>query len=192
MNNDVKFTQKRPRGSETAPQWGYLIWGYGFVAVAIVAAILLAEASDVKIEVGEGFAPFAAIYIVAQAIERFIQPFTTFTAEAEQKGEKQVKSLTASTAEEKKAGGTELAAIHSNRSMAYWAAATVLALLVCGALGLGLIHSVAHLTGGKGWTEDLDVVITGIAVGSGTKPLHDLISFIKSAKENSQAKGVST
>jgi hypothetical protein len=184
-----RFTEKRPRGTETAPQWGYLIWGYGLVALAIAAAIVLAELTDVKIEVGEGFAPFAAIYIVAQAIERFIQPFTTFTVGADDKRKNKTDLLAAESVDDKKEGQKELEAIHSNRSMAYWAAATVLALLVCGALGLGLIHSVAHLTGGKEWTEDLDIVITGIAVGSGTKPLHDLISFIKNTKENSESKG---
>ncbi len=189
---EERFTQKRPKGSKTAPQLGYLLWGYGLVGAAIIFAVLLAEASDVKIEVGEGFAPFAAIYIVAQAIERLIQPFTTFTVGAEGKEVKKRNLLTAVETEKKKEEQQGIEAIHSDRSMAYWAAATVLALLVCGALGLGLIHSVAHLTGGKGWTEDLDVVITGIAVGSGTKPLHDLISLIKSGKENSQAKGATT
>jgi hypothetical protein len=184
-----RFTEKRPRGTETAPQWSYLLGGYGLVAVGIVAAVVLAELSDVKVEVGEDFAPFAAIYIVAQAIERFIQPFTTITVEAEDKRKKKIDLLTAETADDKKEGQKGLEAIHSNRSLAYWAAATTLALLVCGALGLSLIHSVANLTGGKGWTEDLDVVITGIAVGSGTKPLHDLISFIKNTKEKSESKG---
>ena len=45
-------------------------------------------------------------------------------------------------------------------------------MLAAGGLGLLLLHAIG-LTKAPIW---LDVLVTGLAIGSGTKPLHDLIS----------------
>lgn len=185
----------------------YLVWGYLAVAVAIVIAVLLAEKDKVEIGISEGFAPFAVIYIVAQAVERFIQPFTNLTAKAEEKT--QAKSALAeargtralalvgnridtAVTEERKVIDEQkkLETIQADRALAFWALATVLSLLICGLLELGLIQSIAKVTGTDGdipgWFTDVDVVLTGIAIGSGTKPLHDLIAFIQNTKQKTE------
>lgn len=194
---------KRVKDSEVAPEKKYFLWGYGAVAAAAVLALVFSWISNVNIEASEGFAPFAVIYIIAQAIERVLQPFTTFTVGAQKKSEakdalKKAKSKRAAAltlqeagtaaAETDKAAAEQatLEQLHADRSMVYWAAATSMALLVCGALKLGLIQSVAHLTGGGGLVRDIDIIVTGIAVGSGTKPLHDVISVIKNTKQKSE------
>jgi hypothetical protein len=190
--------------SGTSAEAKYVIGAYALVAIGVVAAIVLAEKNEVTIGVSEGFAPFAVIYIVAQAIERLIQPITGFTVKAEEKSKATTKLATAKgkhavaliagdpglaqaeagkTIEERK----KLKVIQADRAVAFWGLATLLALLACGALELGMIQSVAKVTGKSGgvpdWFNDLDVIITGIAIGAGTKPLHDLISTIQSSKQ---------
>ncbi|HST69536.1 MAG TPA: hypothetical protein VLI94_07750 [Solirubrobacterales bacterium] len=194
--------QQRPAGSDTAPQKKYLKKGYQAVGAAVVAAFLLEEFVDVTIGISEGFAPFAVIYIVAQAVERLIQPFTTFTVKAQDKSQavselaktRGARTLALRAAnldlldektDEAVEKEKELAQINADRAMTYWAAATAIALLICGLLGLGLIGSVATLSG-PWWVDNLDVVITGIAIGAGTKPLHDLISFIQNKKQKTE------
>jgi hypothetical protein len=43
-----------------------------------------------------------------------------------------------------------------------------------------------RLVGLTGVPEEVDLVLSGLAVGSGTKPLHDLISNLQKAKEDTE------
>jgi hypothetical protein len=81
-----------------------------------------------------------------------------------------------------------LDAVQRTRARWAWALASIFALIVCGILGLGLIESVASVEtsdggAGKSLFERVDVIITGLAVGAGTKPLHDLISRLEKSKD---------
>jgi hypothetical protein len=187
-----------PVATSIAPEWKYVVGGYAVLFIGVCGAILLSMKNDITLEVSEGFASFAVIYIVAQAIERFIQPFTGFTVKAKEKTEirnalagvtaPQVRSVTPTEDQPVNvlAKARSLEQIQADRAMMFWATATAIALLICGALELGLIESVADVSGAGDWFRYLDVVITGIAVGSGTKPLHDLISFIQNKKQASK------
>jgi hypothetical protein len=190
-----------------SPSLVHVLLAYGLVVVAAVVAVKWAEKSDVAIKAAAGFASFAALYIVAQAVERLIQPLTYLVGKADQKKEAEKdltdakkavlegssgSATTAATTTVKKEA--ELEAIQAHRAILFWAIATAISLIVCGRLGLGLLQSVAEVTGSDGggaptWFRNWDVVITGIAVGAGTKPLHDLISFIQSKKEEAGGGG---
>jgi hypothetical protein len=184
---------------------------YVLVLVAAAGAWLLATKDEVAIGVSEGFAPFAVIYVVAQAIERVLQPFAGITGKAEQKTKATQALATAQLAsaqlsaqgagadaairqQQQAVAATKglLREIKAHRALIFWAWATILALLVCGVLELGLIQTIAHVTGTgadekvPSWFVGLDVVITGIAIGSGTKPLHDTITFIQASKEKAE------
>lgn len=190
-------------GTVYADAWVVVV-AYVAVAVAGGLAIWLAHRHDVTIAIGDGFEPFAVIYIVAQAIERFIQPFAGVSPSAKKKDDK--KAELADTKVEQRAAlatnevekakeaakevavkGKELAKIEADRVTAFWALATFLALIACGFLSLGLIQSVATVTDSGGeipnWFKNADVIITGLAIGAGTKPLHDLIEVIQSKKQ---------
>jgi hypothetical protein len=192
----------------------YVVGAYLVVVLGVIGAILLAEKEAITIKVTEGFAPFAVIYIVAQAIERLLQPISGFAFKAEEKEVTKTKlaqtkqqlamarsanesGVAKDKAAEAAAHQKKLKAIQADRAVAFWAVATFLALLASGALELGLIQSVANVTGKSGgsvpdWFKNLDIVITGIAIGSGTKPLHDLIGVIQNAKQKSESSTATT
>jgi hypothetical protein len=85
-----------------------------------------------------------------------------------------------------------------------WATASVLAMLVCAAAGVFLLHSVetpaspAKTTAASsasspanGPNRVLDLLVTGLVVGAGTKPLHDLITQIQTSSSSSKTKASS-
>jgi len=72
--------------------------------------------------------------------------------------------------------------IRVNLSVIMFGLASAAAMMAAGYLGAFLLRTVG-VSGAADW---LDILITGLAIGAGTKPLHDLISNIKEAKEKKQ------
>jgi hypothetical protein len=176
---------------------------YGVVAVAAVVAAFIDSKIDLTIKIGADFVVFSVFYIVAQATERLVEPWMNKVKAEEVKTKKEAaKKATQRTALAVKAGDTaeaeaaaadesraheDLAETQGERAVIAWAMASVFALVACGLLGLGLIEAVADVTGSSddvAWFRRADVVLTGLAVGAGTKPLHDLISRLEKAKQN--------
>lgn len=190
-------------------------------AAVVAAAIwsyrnaLDADLAPIRINT-EGFAVFGAMYVVAQAIERFLEPFSRWIANpAEAKADVRrqrfatlllhqsveadlvvnppradaptdlQKALEAQVEVEEQSL-VKLRAKRQNRATVLWAIGSSIALLACSVFGLGIIQamSLSVLTDKQ---QALDVVITGLAVGAGTKPLHDLISRIEKSKTNADA-----
>jgi hypothetical protein len=90
------------------------------------------------------------------------------------------------------------------RAVLMWATASVLAMIVCGSVGVFLLRSVeaparpaktsASLSASSpahGPNRVLDLLVTGLVVGAGTKPLHDLITQIQTSSSSSKAKASS-
>ena len=94
------------------------------------------------------------------------------------------------------AAQAELDQRRADKAVAYWALATVLGLLLSATLGIYLLHIVglrsdglvkngiwaAGLLGAAGIRHMIDLLVTGLAIGGGTKPVHDLISNLQAAK----------
>jgi len=94
------------------------------------------------------------------------------------------------------AAQAELDQRRADKAVAYWALATILGLLLSATLGLYLLHIVGLRSDGLAadgtWTAGignaagirhmLDLLVTGLAIGGGTKPLHDLISNLQATK----------
>jgi hypothetical protein len=94
----------------------------------------------------------------------------------------------------------------AGRAVLMWAMASVLAMLVCAVLGIFLLRSVetpsqtpakaGATSSAPGAAKDpnrlLDLLVTGLVVGAGTKPLHDLISQVQTSSGSSKAKASST
>ncbi len=72
--------------------------------------------------------------------------------------------------------------IRSNAGILVWGAQSGLAMIACGAMGLFLLRGV----GAAGVPVPVDILVTGIAIGGGSKALHDLIKSVQASKENKQ------
>jgi hypothetical protein len=182
-----------PSEVDTKPDLVYMFGGYAAVIISGAIAVWWASKHNLTMETSEGFAPFAIIYVVAQALERGLQPFTFLVGKAKEKSEVK-QDLTAAKREQAHDKVAEkqkrLGVIQADRAILFWAIATCPALLICGVLDLGLIQSIAHVSNGSNevphWFDRVDVVITGVAIGSGTKPLHDVLAFVQNAKQKSE------
>jgi hypothetical protein len=96
------------------------------------------------------------------------------------------------------AAQAELDQRRADKAIAYWALASVLGLLLSATLGLYLLHIVGLRDDGlatdgtwaggalsaAGIRHMLDLLVTGLAIGGGTKPLHDLISNLQATKDS--------
>jgi hypothetical protein len=163
------------------PKWVVISYVAVFAGSAI--ALIVRPHVDVpKIEIDEGFTVFAVLYIVAQGIERFMQPMTELTQGAKDKAEAKEKIRKGVNADANK---EKVLQIEANRAVCFWAVATILALAACTILGLGLIQSIAAIGGGTvpSLFKAVDLLLTSLAIGAGTKPLHDLIGVIQNSKQ---------
>ena len=173
-------------------------WVIGAYALVIVAAFagwgLFALIEPAEITAPAGFSAFAPLYILAQSIERLLDPLTKYLGAAAEGGEKKTKegataareeafdalakSPSPQTAEQAARAQALVERIRRNTVVIAWGAASTLAILACGAFGIRLLDAI-----GFDVHEALDITVTGLAVGSGTKPLHDLISNLQKAKD---------
>jgi hypothetical protein len=191
---------------DSSPGKGHVFWPYVAVFAAMIVAWRIYVGTDpapLSIDAA-GFSIFAPFYIAAQAIERLLEPAAsrwnnTTVEKAALKSAKTEKSRIESLPEgDARRDLPQLEAVDSNiaiaelalakakseRAIPLWAAASVLGLLVCSMLGLGLIEAVSNAPSGSEFVRTVDVLLTGLAVGAGTKPLHDLISRLEKAKDN--------
>src|ERR1044072_4732167 len=183
---------------DSSPSNATVIISYIGVVVAGVAAAAIYVVSDPQplLIDTSGFSVFAPLYIAAQAIERFLEPAAalwnnTTAQKLELKkanahkarleglpdGDPQKTLANLETGDsEVAARELALAKVKSARAIPLWPIASALALIVCAILGLGLIEAVAQARPTSEFIRTADVLLTGLAVGAGTKPLHDLIS----------------
>jgi hypothetical protein len=146
-----------------------------------------------------GISVFAPLYILAQGIERLLDPLSSFitvkppTAGTSKTSDaKKVRKQKAQDAvnEAIAAGDAQRAAewqavvdqIRRNTGLLAWTIASVLGMVICGAFGLFMLRMVGFTAVPK----QVDLILSGLAVGAGTKPLHDLIGNLQAAKEGKQ------
>jgi hypothetical protein len=174
--------------------------GGSLVAVAVVSAIswgLFHHYGPTPIKVGSSYVPLAGFIILATALERLLEPISLFvlgTATQDQDAATAqsdahnaaadptadiatVQGLVATAAQ----AGAALDQRRSERTIVYWAIASSVAMLVSGGFGFLLLASVATTP----VNTYFDITVTGLAVGAGTKPLHDLFSLIQASSSGS-------
>lgn len=162
-----------PNESQTGPgRLGKYFWGsLGLVGVGIVASTVLALQLDTPVyQLNDGIGLFALFFIMAQALERLLEPLTQMFPEKPDE-----EALQKDPAKRK-----ELAIMERERALVLWAVASFLAMLSSAYLGVFMLRTIGA-TAVPLW---LDVTITGLAIGAGTKPLHDLIKKIETTKQS--------
>jgi hypothetical protein len=195
--------------SDVLPEQTYVIAATLLVVAGLVLGWLIGAArKPVLVAAIDGVSVFAAYYVVAQVIERLQEPFAPWigrtktdegttvdqpTAKATRDSKvaeaRKVAANPSKTEDQVAAAGVDAAKaqrtvdqIRVNLTLVLWASSSSLAMLASGYFGLHLLKAVG-IQGSAGW---LDILITGLAIGGGTKPLHDLISSITEAKTEKQ------
>jgi hypothetical protein len=173
------------------PDQTWVLAAYVLVVVGAVLGWLLWKAIDpTKFTPAAGFTIFAPLYVLAQGIERLLEPFSdsfgakgtgkdskteakkvrdeAFAAAAEDPSEEKMKSAANAQALVNR--------IRRNSTVFSWGLASLLGMLASGCFGILLLQAA-----GFDIPAFWDIALTGLAVGSGTKPLHDLISNMQKA-----------
>ena len=159
--------------------------------------------------------PFSGLFVPAADKKKVASSVTTTKAKRLQvdgssASEDDVKQAQTDAAKAKKAAHWSQAA----RAVVMWATASALAMLACAALGIFLLRSVqtpadtgstkataavatakngsAPASPSKYPNRWLDLLVTGLVVGAGTKPLHDLVTQIQTSSGNSKSTSAST
>jgi hypothetical protein len=123
-----------------------------FAAIgAIVGMLFLHYRNPPTIGPATGFGVFAAVFLLAAAIERLLEPLNYF----------------------RPLGGDTDAdpGLRPRRAALCLGLASALAMIACGFFGLGVFHAF----GDTGSPRYVDVIVTGLGIGAATKPLHDFI-----------------
>jgi hypothetical protein len=168
------------------------------------------QSTDVVLKVKEGFSIFAVFYVFAQSLERLLEPVSRLwdadqvkdaeTAAAAAGTELRIAEAAAASAmvaqsdattgaikvaqaaaTRKGAESRKLAVIRANKEVVLWGVATALAALVCGALGIRFLETLVTVDTSAGF-RFMDLTLTALVIGLGTKPLHDLIDRVQKPK----------
>ena len=144
--------------------------------------------SEIPYRMDSQWGAFAGLFILALAIERALEPFSrqlgpdTTTLKA---ARDRIFASAQADDMENIAVECQLGVEMCRRLTAVvtWGAATGLAFLLCAQLNITLMQAVrAKGSGAPPFWADL--LVTGLVVGAGTKPLHDLVSNIERGKQD--------
>lgn len=187
-----------------------------WAVVAILLVVLLAEVFDWAIDDPnfsrspargpvQGLTIFAVFFVAAAGIERLLEPLShALFDDAEKKAEATqalqdagnvVKDLPdtpnaeqKSAADDAVAGAAQAKAnvewVDFQRAVLFWGLASGVAMLAASALQLYFLRTVG-ITAGPRWVE---ILATGLIIGAGTKPLHDVTELISATKDTQKAK----
>jgi hypothetical protein len=181
-----------------------VVWvSLAVIAIALVGCgVLNRLVNPIPFTVPAGVGVFAVFYAVTQGLERLLEPISALVYKTNDavtdRNRTLAQALSTSPTGNRQTAIQEAAAAQAtldqrraDRAVIFWAVATVLAMAVSAALGLYLLHAVGLPEGSwrggpfsaQGLRRWVDLLVTGLAVGGGTKPLHDLISNLQASKE---------
>jgi hypothetical protein len=163
-----KWWNTKIGGGRRRVTWGSVCSALLFIVVGFgVAAALLATVTNaLTFRVDSAWEAYAGLIILAFAIERIVQPFSDALGPVPE-------------------DGTEPKEAKANTAVVTWGFATALGMIASAALKAGALATVAaSSTIPNRW---LDVVVTGLVLGAGTKPIHDMLSQVQATKEKKEA-----
>lgn len=189
-----------------------VMWAFIAVAGVVVTAFAAdALASDAGFPAQQppaavdGLVLFAVFYVAAQAIERLLEPFSSLllpnqdkTKEADEAAAAARKAIADAEKGTRDNEGdinaakrkldeaakqkAELAALNGHRTILFWGVATALGIVASAGMKLYFLQRAGIPNSSRWW----EILATGLIIGAGTKPLHDLIEFISSKKESAE------
>lgn len=163
----------------------FAIWGVVLVMVGAIGGWFLFSWWDPDpFRPASDYSVFAGLFVVAAAVERLLEPFTPYVGPDTTTTKKELEEAVASGQDPQLAANKQeqLNKERSERAFLLWGVATLVATVLCAGLGMLLLRSVS-MEPMRDPNRFLDLAVTGLVVGAGTKPLHDLISRLQKAKE---------
>jgi hypothetical protein len=175
--------------------------GLVVVGVIVGCALMYGFHPDPAVvpQLAPGVGVFAVLYVLAQVIERFLEPFSPvlgclLNGRGEKKSKKTlvvarnkalVEARQTGNVGKKKECADKQDALNQFRANATPMAFGIAALLAMAGAGYtGFL--VMHVIGLTQVAAPVDLLITGMAVGGGAKPLHDLITNLRESKTSKQ------
>lgn len=173
--------------------WPTITWPMLAVVAAAVIMCLVYRywIKPIPIRFSAGYLPYAGVVAAAGALERFLEPLSKWLMPTEPSKKQAAASKTnaeeAAADPQKSATAVQQVAADAARDQAtvdgqrtaraivFWAIASICGLAISGGFGFFLLRSVAisHVN------PYLDLAITGLTIGAGTKPTHDFITSIQ-------------
>ena len=186
-------------------KWWLVLSSYGLLALGVWLGNLIASRST-----GVTFTPstdtfgtiglLALFFVMAEAMERLMEPVAELNLKfigSARKGKQNQRDLKAKVAEESSDPSTrnenataaansdaEANGIAANTKVFIWALASFIAMLASGATKVYFLQAL----GFNGIPDYLNVLITGLVIGGGTKPLHDLVTLIEKKSDAASSK----
>jgi FtsH-binding integral membrane protein len=171
-------------------QFWYTVLGLGLAVGAFFTAWHGSASSTYRID--NQWSAMTGLFILALAIERALEPFSRkLGPDATKRKVRKDEALAGSRKDGRKDRAPEFDnAIEISRrltAVVTWGVATGLGFLLCAVLNITLMQAVRANSSGQPpfWA---DLLVTGLVVGAGTKPLHDLVANIERGKGGKDSK----
>lgn len=153
-----------------------LMIGVGYGGACLINGAIGRRA---PIAISSSFNGFAVLFVMALAVERMVQPFSSWLGPDTDVQKQELASVQAqggsSSADATKAQ-SDLQEGRDLTGVVCWGMATGIAFVLVSATNATLLSAI--LTSGKP-TFYWDLLLTGFAVGAGTKPLNDLVTRLQ-------------
>lgn len=187
---------KAPEGAtDDRPDLRFVVISIAAVVVSVWLAYLVWDHGSKKLFVPRSdYATLAGVVLLAAAIERLLEPLSSYLlpADADKKdaNEKKAEAKTAASdptvakvdvetkVQQAANADAKITKRKKERQIAFWAIATVVGLFAAALMGVFLIGAIADLALGSRPNRVLDLAVTGLVIGAGTKPTHDLIESL--------------
>ncbi len=171
------------------------------VAVALVG-MWLAYRYAIKpttIGIAKNYVPYAGVVAAAAALERLLEPLSQVlmpstaakttaaksktTAQADAANMQKTAAEVQPKVEQAASEQADVETLRNNRAVLFWAIASICGLGISGSFGLFTLQSIAtgHVN------SFLDLAVTGLTIGAGTKPTHDLITSLQAKASGSSS-----
>lgn len=152
-----------------------------------------------SLKFASGYVPYAGVVAATAALERLLEPLSNLLMNTQVQVDKKAAASTKAIAQTAGANpDLDIADVHAktqdaadaqakvntqkaNRAVFFWAIASICGIGISGGFGFFLLQSIAT----TGVNPYLDLVVTGLTIGAGTKPTHDLITSLQAKASSS-------
>jgi len=163
-----------------------VVSGLGIAAIGAMGAWNVNQMLAPSVfQVDSQMSVFAALFVFSAAVERVLEPFSRWMPGRgpQERYEKAVADMENGVPGATNAAAHYKAAVdqaRSSRGILMWGIATGAATVLAASSGFYLLRMInANPSGWGGVPVWVDALVTGLVIGSGTKPLHDIINKVQ-------------